>query len=115
MVSITPARVAPNRLAVGEGELLRFAGGVLMYGQQRGRAAAFDENFAHAMAGGFGRDHGDVNVAREMDRAIADVEAVGEHEHFAGGEMRRDIFFVDRWLRGVRRENHDDIGPGCGV
>ena len=35
--------------------------------QKRGSAAAFDENFANAMAGGFRRDHGDVDIAWEAE------------------------------------------------
>ena len=53
--------------AVRERELLGFAGGVLMDRQQRRRAAAFDEHFADAVPGRFGRDHGDVHVFRRMN------------------------------------------------
>src|SRR3974377_737105 len=43
--------------------------------------------------------------------AKADVEPVGEHERVGRRKGRRNGFFVQLGLSGVRRENHDDIGP----
>ena len=47
--------------------------------------------------------------------SVADVEPVREHQHLARGEVRRDVLFVDGGLRGIRRQNHDDVRPGRGV
>src|SRR5580704_4115960 len=67
------------------------------------------------MAGSLGRDHGDVNTRRRLDGAEADVETVREHERFAFGEMRLDLFAVEFGLFSVGRENHDDVGPRGGL
>ena len=47
---------------IRERESFGVAAGVLFNGDQRGRAAAFGKDFADAMAGSFGRDHGDVDT-----------------------------------------------------
>ena len=54
-------------------------------------------------------------VAGRLDGAEADVEAVREHERFAGLEVGRDGFVVEFLLLGVGNEDHDDVGPGGGV
>src|SRR5580704_18867215 len=85
-----------------------------MHSQKRWGAAAFGEDFADTVAGGFGSDHADVDGLWRLNSAEANVEAVGKHQGFAGREMRLDPFFVNFGLTRVRRENHDDVGPGSG-
>ena len=102
-------------LGVGERERLGFAGSVLMNGEKRGRAAAFGEDFADAMAGSLGSDHADVDILRRLNRAKTNVEAVGEHERLAFREMRLDLLAIELRLLRVWRENHDDIGPSGGL
>ena len=84
-----------------------------MNGQQRRRSAAFSEHFTHAMPWSLGRNHRHIHICRRVDRSVTNVESVREHEHFARGEIGRDLFFVDGRLRGVRRQQHDHVGP-CG-
>ncbi len=73
----------------------RLSGGILMDGEQRRRARAFDEQLTDAMARRLRRDHRDVDVLRRHDPAEADVEAVREHQHLAGLQVRRDRFGVE--------------------
>src|ERR1700719_3092517 len=84
-----------------------------MNGEQRRRSSTFGEDFADAMSRRFGRNHRDVDVLRRGDRSVANVEAVSEHKHFARGKIGRDFFFIYSGLRGIRREQHYDVGP-CG-
>ena len=93
--------------------MLGVSTGVLMNGQKRGSAAAFHKHFAHAVSGGLGRNHRDVNVSRRLDRPEADIEAMGEHQSLPCREVGRDFFLVDVRLNRVRHQNHDDVGPGC--
>ena len=102
---------AAEAFAVGERERFGVAAGVLLDGDESGRAAAFGEDFADAMAGSFGRDHGDVDVCGRLDGAEANVEAVREHQRLACCEMRLDLLAIELGLLGVGRENHDDVGP----
>src|SRR5689334_2287811 len=82
-----------------------------MVPEQRGGANSIDKQFAYTMTGRFWRDHRDVNIGGRIDCAVTNVEAVGEHEHLAGGEMRLDVLFVERRLLCIRCQNHDNIGP----
>ena len=91
------------------------AGGVLVHGDERRHAAALDVRATHEVAGALGRDHRDVDVGRRVDQVEADVEAVGEEQALAGGEVRRDVGVVGPLLLGVGHEDHDDVGLGAGV
>src|SRR5258707_1324078 len=70
---------AAEPLRVGKCERLCFPGGVLLDGEERWCAAAFDEYFANAMAGSLGRDHGNIDGCGRLNRAEANIEAVREH------------------------------------
>ena len=48
---------------------------------------------------------------RRHDPVEADVEAVREHQHLAGGQVRLDVVLVDLGLVRVGDEDHDDVGP----
>ena len=50
---------------------------------QHGHALAVDELAAHQVARTLGGDHGDVDVARWLDVAEADVESVAEEKRVA--------------------------------
>ena len=62
-----------------------------MDGDQRGNAHAFGEQFADAMAGRFGRDHGHVDVGGRGDLPEMNIEAVREHQGLARRQVRRDV------------------------
>jgi hypothetical protein len=102
----------PDGLAVGERKLLGFSSGVLVDGQQRGCAAAFDEDFAHPMSGCLGGNHRNIHVGRRGDGPEANVEAVGKHQRLSGGEIGRDFLFVNFRRNCIRHQHHDDISPG---
>src|SRR6266403_5667746 len=90
------------------------AGGVLFDSEERWSSAAFGEDFANAVAGSLGSDHGDVDVGGRLDGAEANVEAVREHEGLAGLEIWRNGVAIEFGLLGVRCKNHDHIGPSRG-
>src|SRR3989442_5443218 len=106
---------AADSAGVRKRKLLGFAGGILLDGQQARRAAAFDEDFADAVARRFRSNHGHIHSGRGLDRAEANVEAVGEHQHFARREMRLNGIVVEGGLLGVRHKNHDDVSPSGGL
>ena len=57
-----PGARAANALEITEREGVGVAGGVLVNGDEAGNAAAFGEDFAHAMAGALGRGQAHVNA-----------------------------------------------------
>ena len=61
------------------------------------------------MSGALGGDHDDVNVRGRNDLAEVNVEAVGESQSFAGGQIRLDVLVVDVGLAFIRSEVHDDV------
>ena len=71
---------AADALGVVRARCVRFAGGVLLDGDERGDTAAFGEDLADAVAGALGSDEGDVDRVGRADGAEADVEAVREHQ-----------------------------------
>ena len=81
-----------------------------MHGDQRRHAYAFGEQLAHAVAGRFGRDHGNIDVGGRLDLAEVDVESVGEHQRFAGGQMRGDVLVIQVALDMIGDQDHDHIG-----
>src|SRR5438445_512086 len=81
-----------------------------MDGDQGRNAGAFGEDFADAMAGGFGGDHGDVHAFGSFDGFEVDAEAVGEHQRLAGGEVRGNFTLVERSLDVIRYQDHHDVG-----
>ena len=97
-------------LAYDSASALALPGRVLLDGDQRRRAAAFDEQLANAMARRLRRDHRHVDVLRRLHGAEADVEPVREHQHLALGHVRLDLR-IHRRRRRVGHENHDDVGP----
>ena len=105
---------AAESLGVGKSECFRLAAGILFDGEERGRSAAFGEDFANAVAWSFRSNHGDINAGRRLDGAEANVEAVREHQRLAGLEIRLDGVAVELGLLRVRNENHDDVGPSRG-
>ena len=53
----------------------------------RQHAAALGEGAAHQMAGALGRDEEDVHILGRLNLAEVDVEAVGEQQGLALGQM----------------------------
>ena len=110
----TGAQTAERR-GIGKGVFESLAARILLDGDEGGNAGAFDEDFAHAMAGGFGGDHGDVDIGGRFDEAEVDVEAVGEHQGFAFGEVRRDVGGVEIALDVIGYEHHHHVGGFGGL
>ena len=103
---------AADGLGVGQGERQGVAGGVLLDGDQHRHAAAVDELAADEVAGALRRDHAHVDVARRLDVAEADVEAVPEEQRVAVVEVRLDRLAVEPALHVVGRQDHDQVGLG---
>ena len=80
-----------------------------MDGQQAGHTDALDEQLAHPVSGGLGRDHHHVHVVGQHDFAIVDAEAVGHHEGAARLEVGGDLLPVDAALQVVRDHHHDHV------
>ena len=64
------------------------------------------------MAGALGRDHEHVEIGARLDQLEMDVEAVGEGEGGAFLQVGPEMVAIERALQFVRRQHHDDIGPG---
>ena len=101
---------AANAAGVRKRKLLGFAGGILLDGQQARRAAAFDEDFADAVARRFRSNHGHIHKWRRDNLSKMNVEAVREHQRLPGAKMRFDGSLVDSLLCFVRQKNHDHVG-----
>ena len=82
-----------------------------MHGDQARNAAAFGEDFAHAMAGRLGRSHADVDACRRHDGLEVDVESMGKQEQLAGGEIRRDLFGIQLGRGLIGNQHHHHVGP----
>jgi len=67
------------------------------------------------MAGRLGRSHADVNTLGGNDGLEVDVEAVGEHDELAIGEIGTNFFGVQLGLGLIGHEDHDDVSPLCGL
>ena len=65
---------------------------------------------ADGVAGALGGDHEHVHVRGRYDLAEVDVEAVGERQGLALGQVGRDILLVHIRLLLVGDQDHDDIG-----
>ena len=63
------------------------------------------------MAGALRRDHADRDVGRRFDQIEVDVEAVPEEQRIAVFQIRLDVAGEDVGLRGVGRQQHDDVRP----
>ena len=100
---------APDGLGIGEPEIARPAGRILMHREQPGDALTLDVHTAHEVPGALGRDHEDVDVCRRHDLVVMDVEAVGENQTLPFGELRRHLL-VDSGLYMVGDEHHDEVG-----
>ncbi len=67
------------------------------------------------MAGRLGRDHGNIDVGGRGDLPEVNIEAVGEHQGLAGGEVRRDVARVQVALHVIRNQDHHHVGGLGGV
>jgi len=57
------------------------------------------------------RDGLRIDLGRRDDLAVADIEAVREHQRLACRQVGTDGLFVERRLNRVRHQHHDDVGP----
>ena len=85
------------------------AGVVLMDCDQVRNAVAFNVLGTDGMTGAFGRDHDNVDVCGGNDLFEVDVEAVGESEGLAFGQVGSDLGFVNIGLLLVGDQDHDDV------
>ena len=107
-----PARAHADPVAVGERALLGLAGRVLLHRDERRRPDPLLVGAAHEVARTLRRDHRHVDAGGRHDRAEVDREPVGEHQHVAVLEVRRDVLRVDLPVRGVGQQAHHHVGLG---
>ena len=103
--------------AIGQGEVERVAGGVLVGADQARGTLALNIGGADGVAGSLGGNHDHVAVRADGDAAVVDVEAVREGDGLARGEVRLDVLLVHLGLILVVDQDHDDVSPlgGLGV
>ncbi len=106
---------ATDAIGISQCVFESLAGRVLRDSDEAGNADAFGEQFANAMAGGFGGDHGHVDIGGRLDFVEVNVEAVREHEGFALGHVRGDFVLIGIALHVIGDEDHDDISGLGGV
>lgn len=100
--------------AVGEADLHRLAGRVLVDGDEAGDAAALGVFAADSVAGALGGHHDDVDAGLGFDQAEMDVEAVGKGDGGAFAEVVMDVLAVGGGLQFVGHGEHDEVAPGGG-
>ena len=86
-----------------------------MHRDECGNSPTLLEDFAHTVAGCFGRDHADVDALGRDDLFEADVESVCKHQRLAWTEVALDVIAVESRLSRIRREDHDDLRLVRGV
>ncbi len=106
-----PERPPPTPQAVGQGDRLGGAGGVLVYGDQARQAEAHLVLVAQRVAGAFRRRQRHVHILPGADEIIVDVEAVAEHDVLAGAQVRLDLVGKQHGLLLVRNKDHQHVGP----
>ena len=94
---------------VTQSDVIGLAGGVLLHGDQAGHALASDILAADGVAGALGGSHEHVHVCGGLDLLVADIEAVGESQSLASGQVGRDVLLVHIGLILVVDEDHDDV------
>ena len=104
----------PDGLGIRQGQGPRLAARVLFHRDDRRHAAPGFVLAAHQVPRPLGGDHADVDEVRRCDVAEPDVEPVGEEQGIAFLEVGFDRFGVQRPLRRVRHQHHDQIGLGSG-
>ena len=67
------------------------------------------------MAGALGGNHNDVDILGRHNAAVVDVEAVGEGQGLALGQIRCNALLVQLGLLLIIDQNHDDVGVLGGV
>ena len=73
------------------------------------------KHLPHPVPGRLRRHQGHVDVPGRLDLAVADVEAVREHQGVARLQVRCDVLFVQLRLHGVGGQDHDHLTPGRGL
>ena len=116
VVSSTPARVAPERVGVGQGEVVRLARGVLGHGHEGGDARRPRCRCgAPGARGPWGppwprrRPAGGTICSKRMLKPWAKNRASPWRSD------GRDVGLVHRRLLGVGQEHHDEVGLGRGL
>src|SRR4051794_8074676 len=97
---------------VGERELARVAGGVLLDGDEGRRAVALGEEPADDVPRALRRDHDHVMPGGRGDPLVEDVEAVGEEHGCARREIRLDVLVEHLRLHLVGQQDRDELRAG---
>ena len=86
------------------------SGSILLYCNQHRSSLACLVLGTNGMSGSLGSDHGNIHICRRNDELVVDVEAVGEHQHITGLEVRLYVLLIHISLQLVIDQDHDDIG-----
>ncbi len=89
---------AANAAGVGESELERVTGCVLVNGDEARHAAPFDIRHEPCVTRALRRDHHDVDGGLRLDEPKMDIEAVGEGDRRTVKDVRGDFRLVDAGL-----------------
>ena len=103
---------AADRRGVAQRDFEGVARGVLVDRDQARHTGAALIFGAHRVARALRRDHEDVEVGTRFDQLEVDVETVRERQRRTFFEVGGQVIAVQRGLSFVRRQHHDDIGPG---
>ncbi len=101
---------AAHAAGVGQRDVTRIAGSILIDGDQVGDAAATHELGAHGVARRFRRDHDYVQIGARHHLVVVDREAVREGQGCALLQVRLDLVFVQTPLELVRSQDHHQVG-----
>ena len=108
------AATAADAAGVGQGDVMRVAGRILMDRDQAGDAAALHIFAADGVAGAFGCDHDHVHILARLDQAEMDVEAMGKGQRRARAQIGVDVVGINGGLMLVGGQDHEHVGPSGG-
>ena len=106
---------AADAQRISQTQIPGIAGGVLLNSDEAGNALAGLILAADSVAGALGGDHDDVDILGGLDAAEMDIEAVGEGQGLALGQVGFDGFLIQLGLLFIVDEDHDDIGHLGGI
>mmetsp|Transcript_29253 Transcript_29253/g.56689 ORF Transcript_29253/g.56689 Transcript_29253/m.56689 type:complete len:326 (+) Transcript_29253:4455-5432(+) len=98
--------------AVGQTDLQRAAGGILVHSHKTRHAAAFDILATHGVTRAFGGHHDHVDARFGLDQAKMHVQAVGKSDGSPFADIVMYVFLVGFRLKFIGHCEHDQIGPG---
>src|SRR5690606_16497473 len=106
---------AADSASVGQGDITRCTGLILMNSDQGRYAAALAVRTTHSVARGLGGNHDDIDVRARCDLAVVHVKSVCKRQRSASLHVVGDVVAVDIGNVFVRQQDHDQIGAFDGL